>query len=93
MKAGDLCIWTTRLPHGNGDNTSSAIRLAQYITMNPAPVGFANYDDRRDHRIQSWQTRSPLGASDGYQSREQSMPAPPLSDLGRKLLGIDEWDI
>jgi hypothetical protein len=92
MKAGDLCIWTTRLPHGNGDNTSSAIRLAQYITMNPAPLGFSNYDDRRANRIQSWRTRSPIGVPDGYQSREQSLPAPQLSDLGRKLLGIDEWD-
>lgn len=93
MRAGDLCIWTTRLPHGNGDNISSAIRLAQYITMNPAPLDFPNYDDRRAARIQAWQTRSPLGNPANYRSREQSLPPPPLSDLGRKLLGLDEWDI
>ena len=53
MRAGDLCIWTTRLPHGNGNNTSSAIRLAQYVTMTPAPVDFANYHDRRARRVQA----------------------------------------
>lgn len=91
MRAGDLCIWTTRLPHGNGNNTSTAIRLAQYVTMTPAPVDFADYDQRRARRIRAWQTRSPSSAPANYSSREQSLPPPPLADLGRKLLGIDEW--
>ncbi|MBO0881391.1 MAG: phytanoyl-CoA dioxygenase family protein [Mycobacterium sp.] len=91
LHAGDLCIWTTRLPHGNGNNTSSAIRLAQYVTMNPAPLTFSNYDARRASRIEAWQTRSPQGRPAGYHSRELSLPPPPLSDLGRKLLGLDEW--
>lgn len=91
MRAGDLCIWTTRLPHGNGNNTSTAIRLAQYVTMTPAPVDFPDYDERRARRIQSWQTRSPLPTPADYHSREQSFPPPPLSGLGRKLLGLDEW--
>lgn len=92
MRAGDLCIWTTRLPHGNGNNTSSAIRLAQYVMMTPAPLDFANYDERRARRVRAWQSRSPVPTPASYRSREQSLPPPPLSDLGRKLLGLDEWD-
>lgn len=91
MRAGDLCIWTTRLPHGNGNNTSSAIRLAQYVTMTPAPVAFSNYHERRARRVRAWQTRSPSPVPANYHSREQSLPRPHLSDLGRKLLGVDEW--
>jgi len=92
MRAGDLCIWTTRLPHGNGDNTSAAIRLAQYVTMAPAPIGFTDYHQRRARRVRAWQTRSPSPSPADYHSREQALPPPALSDLGRKLLGLDEWD-
>lgn len=92
MQAGDLCIWATRMPHGNGNNTSSKVRLAQYVTMAPAPLGYSNYEDRRSLRIRSWQARSPLGAPADYESREQALPPPELSDLGRKLLGLDEWE-
>lgn len=34
-KAGDLVIWHSALPHGNGMNTSQRPRMAQYITMHP----------------------------------------------------------
>ena len=92
MRAGDLCIWTSRLPRGNGHNTSAAIRLARYVTMIPALVDFADYHERRARRIQSGRTRSPVPTPTDYHSREQSLPAPPLSDLGRKLLGLDGGD-
>jgi hypothetical protein len=49
-------------------------------------------DERRARRIQSWQTRSPLPAPANYASHEQAFAPPPLSDLGRKLLGLDEWE-
>lgn len=91
LRAGDLCIWTTRLPHGNGNNTSAAIRLAQYVTMAPVPVDVADYGERRARRVRAWQTRSPSPTPADYRSREQSLPPPPLSGLGRKLLGADEW--
>src|SRR5207247_7396951 len=35
--AGDLLIWNRRLAHGNGRNTRTRPRLAQYISMSPAP--------------------------------------------------------
>ncbi len=33
MKAGDLLIWDSFLPHGNGSNRSKETRYAQYVTM------------------------------------------------------------
>ena len=37
-QAGDLLIWHRLLAHGNGHNRSDRPRLAQYITMKPAPA-------------------------------------------------------
>jgi len=34
--AGDLIIWNSFIPHGNGANTSDSPRLAQFVTMVPA---------------------------------------------------------
>ena len=36
MKAGDLLIWNSLLPHGVRPNTSDIVRLAQYIAMVPS---------------------------------------------------------
>ena len=36
--AGDLIIWNSALPHGNGVNSTDKPRLAQYITMFPVPT-------------------------------------------------------
>ena len=36
--AGDLIIWRTALPHGHSPNTGERPRVAQYITMSPAPT-------------------------------------------------------
>jgi len=91
MKAGDLCIWTSRLPHGNGNNISGAARLAQYVTMAPAPVEFPDYELRRARRIAAFRARAPLPAPTSYCSRESGLPPPELSDLGRRLLGADHW--
>src|SRR5579872_5119123 len=55
-KAGDLLIWNTLLPHGNGHNTSNKSRFAQYIFMNPG-----RFDDTetREYRIACWRDRLP----------------------------------
>ena len=37
-QAGDLLIWHRLLAHGNGHNRADQPRLAQYITMSPAPA-------------------------------------------------------
>ena len=85
------------LAHGNGHNTSDKPRLTQYITMQPAE----EYDEElRQLRIESWRGRRPAKSSGrgvgwprdprGREHRTQS-PAV-LTDLGRKLLGLDVWE-
>jgi ectoine hydroxylase-related dioxygenase (phytanoyl-CoA dioxygenase family) len=91
MKAGDLCIWTTRLPHGNGNNVSDVPRLAQYVTMAPAPVEFPDYPQRRARKVASWQAGQLLPVPAGYSRRESHLPPAELSELGRRLVGADDW--
>jgi len=89
-EAGDLLIWDVLLPHGNGENLSNEIRFAQYITMFPAPP------DRAGHaqvRIESWRNYTSTflpGDPRGWEREHNEGPAV-LTDLGRKLLGIDMW--
>lgn len=88
--AGDLLIWHSMLPHGNSRNHTKQPRLAQYITMSP-PRG----EEEREYRIQAWQKRMPpRGKAFPGDARglEQKIGHPAeLTDLGRKLLGLDPW--
>ena len=42
--AGDLIIWSSYIPHGNGTNTSDSPRIAQYISFYPAGGAGADTD-------------------------------------------------
>jgi hypothetical protein len=91
MRAGDLLVWSTLLPHGNGHNTSDRPRLAQYITMSPPPE---DDGDLRWKRIEAWQRHLPGPGFPGDPRKiEQQLEAEParLTDLGRKLLGAESW--
>ena len=90
-KAGDLLIWHRLLAHGNGHNRSQRPRLAQYITMSPAPE---NGGAARQQRIECWQERRPAANWPGDPrdwEHNHQQPAQ-LTQLGRKLLGVDSWD-
>jgi hypothetical protein len=93
LAAGDLLVWTSLLLHGNGHNTSKKVRLCQYVSMNPASQVS---DESRQARIQSWRDNAPApGRAFPGDPRhiEEQRPAPAeLSDLGRRLLGIDRWN-
>ena len=93
LKAGDLLIFNSKLAHGIRPNHSETkIRIAQYISMMPAEE---KNKDLREWRVNSWKDRI---APEGY-----AFPGDPrcweqtrynraeLSDLGRKLLGLDDW--
>ncbi|WP_194776881.1 phytanoyl-CoA dioxygenase family protein [Pararhodonellum marinum] len=93
LKAGDLLIFNSLLPHGIRPNHSKdKVRIAQYISMMPAEE---ENKPLRAWRIQSWKERI---APEGY-----AFPGDPrnwektkygtatLSGLGRKLLGLDRW--
>jgi hypothetical protein len=88
-KAGDFVIWDTRLPHGNGHNSSSQPRFAQFIRMQPA----RDDDEARAKRVRRIDEREAFEASRDPRRWEYHHLTPPvLSGLGRKLAGYDRWD-
>jgi len=93
LAAGDLLIWTSLLLHGNGHNVSKKPRLCQYISMNPAR---AQDDELRQRRIAAWQENThPAGRAfpgDRRGIEERSESPAELTDLGRKLLGVESWN-
>jgi hypothetical protein len=91
-KAGDLLIWHSLLPHGNSRNRSNRPRLAQYITMYPARE---ENEEERQYRIAAWQDRrGPRGKAFPGDPRgyEQQFPPAELTELGKKLLGLERWN-
>ncbi len=93
LAAGDLLIWTSLLPHGNGHNTSNKPRLCQYISMNPAAD---QTEENRQAGIECWRNNTHPSAKafpgDPRRTEEQRSAPAELTDLGRKLLGIDRWN-
>lgn len=92
LRAGDLVIWSTLMPHGNGHNVSDRPRLAQYVSMTPAREDDA---ETRQARIDCWRyNRPPSKAAfpgDPRKLEEQREHPAELTSLGRRLLGLDSW--
>lgn len=87
-KAGDLLIWDNRLPHGSGENRSSHIRFAQYISMKRASTD----PNQRINRIKRFEEQRPTGNRLDRPIFEQNQGRPVrLTPLGRKLVGYDSW--
>ena len=93
MEAGDLLIFNSTQPHGIRPNHSEdKVRIAQYISMMPAEE---DNEALRQWRINSWQNRQ---APEGYAfpgdprhwEKEREKTAE-LSELGKKLLGLETW--
>jgi len=93
MKAGDLLIFNSLLPHGIRPNRSAdRVRMAQYITLRPAEEANA---ELLDWRIRSWRDReAPQGHAfpgdprDWERTRHERAE---LTPLGEKLLGLRSW--
>jgi hypothetical protein len=93
MEAGDLLIFNSLLAHGIRANRSeNKVRMAQYISMMPAQE---ENEALRNWRTNSWRNRI---APEGYafpgdpRNWEQTRyGAAELSDLGKKLLGLERW--
>jgi len=92
MKAGDLVIWHSLLPHGTGRNNSSRPRLAQYITMFPA---IEDDEAIRQERVGLWRERkSPdrkFFPGDPRRWEIERSATARLTPLGEKLLGLTNW--
>lgn len=93
LRAGDLVIWSTLMPHGNGHNVSDQPRLAQYLTMAPAEEDNA---EARQTRLRCWQQNlpppGPAFPGDPRQIEERRGKPAALTALGRKLLGAERWE-
>ncbi len=86
--AGDLIIWHSALPHSHSPNTGERPRVAQYITMHPAPL---DRTEKPHDRIKNWKelltgNGPPKKAKENATGRTAE-----LTPLGRKLLGLDWW--
>ena len=92
MKAGDLLIFNSMLPHGIRPNHSDRPRIAQYISMTPAEE---DNDELREWRIKSWRDRiAPEGYAfpgDPRKWEQNNSETAELSSLGKKLLGLEKW--
>ncbi len=91
--AGDLVIWHSFLPHGNGRNVAQSPRLAQFISMFPTRQ---EDESLRQDRIYRWQNLLPPTGrwviGDERNWEQTHLKPAQLSPLGRKLLGLDRWD-
>ena len=92
LEAGDLLIFNSLLPHGIRANRSKdKVRIAQYLSMMPAEP---ENESLRQWRINIWQSREALK---GYAfpgdplQREIQHQVAELTDLGKRLLGLEEW--
>lgn len=96
-RSGDLVIWDSRLPHGPGINRSSLPRIMLAVTMFPAeesPLrGSTPLHWSREEQIEWWRTkRAPPWWRDVPNQRDPEPGAPAvLTELGRRLVGIEKW--
>jgi hypothetical protein len=93
MEAGDLLIFNSLQPHGIRPNLSGdKVRIAQYISMMPAEE---DNEPLRQWRITSWKDRiAPEGYAfpgDPRKWEQTKYSTAVLNDLGKKLLGLENW--
>ena len=93
LNAGDLLIFNSCLPHGIRPNRSEdKVRIAQYISMMPAEEDNVPL---REWRVRSWRDRiAPEGYAfpgDPRKLEQTKYPRAELSELGKKLLGLNRW--
>ncbi len=93
LETGDLVIWDSRQPHGIRPNYSNnKVRIAQYISMMPAQE---DNEELLKWRVASWRDRiAPEGYAfpgDPRNWEQTNYETAELSDLGKKLLGIERW--
>lgn len=93
LEAGDLLIFHSAQPHGIRPNrTTDKVRIAQYISMMPAEE---DNEPLRQWRIRSWHDRiAPEGYAfpgDPRRWEQTKYGKAQLSELGKKLLGLERW--
>lgn len=87
MGAGDVVLWSSRLPHSNSRNEGTRPRYAFYLQMVPYSEPFAA------ELAECWRSglcQSAWNTLPGHEHAERWAPVP-LTLLGRQLVGLDPW--
>jgi hypothetical protein len=89
-KAGDVILWSTKLPHGSAANLSRRPRIAAFVSMQPS----ADSDELRASMKKWWLTKQAPDSWRGLPGQLETEPGAPavLSELGLKLIGVLPWD-
>jgi hypothetical protein len=89
-KAGDLILWSTRLPHGPAPNHSTKPRIAAFVSMGPPP----DSPELRAQMKEWWSNKQAPLSWRGLPGQLEIETGPPakLTRLGMKLIGILSWD-
>ena len=88
-KAGDVILWSTKLPHGTTPNLSKRPRAAFFVTMQPP----GDYENLRELMKTWWLTKEAPSHWRGMPGQVNPEPGAPaaLSELGLKLIGALPW--
>jgi hypothetical protein len=88
--AGDVILWSTRLPHGTATNWSLRPRVASFVTMQPPREDGGKL---RERMKTWWQTKRAPDHWRGLAGQMDPEPGAPaaLSELGMKLIGVLPW--
>jgi hypothetical protein len=88
-KAGDVILWSTRLPHGTAANFSNRPRVAAFVSMQPKEVNA----QLRESMKTWWLTKRAPDYWRGLPGQIDPEPGEPavLSELGLKLIGQFPW--
>ena len=88
-KAGDVILWSTKLPHGTAINLSNRPRVAAFVTMQPPP----DEAQLRESMKTWWLTKRAPDHWRGLPGQLDPEPGTPavLTELGLKLIGVLPW--
>lgn len=87
--AGDVIIWSSKLPHRGGVNRGSRPRLTFYVSYTRE-----GSEQERAERVSLWQQKRAPATWRGWVNQPDPEPGPPaaLTPLGRRLLGADRYE-
>jgi hypothetical protein len=85
-RAGDLLIWSSRLPHRGGENRGRRPRVVQYVSYQQRGT-----EAEREERVRNWSERRAPAQWRNWPRQRDPEPGPvaTLTPLGRKLLGLE----
>lgn len=89
-KAGDVILWSTKLPHGSAANLSHRPRIAAFVSMQPSAFGAELCASMKNW----WLTKRAPDSWRGLPGQLETEPGAPavLSELGLRLIGVLPWD-